>query len=453
MNGALKLSSIAAALQGDLIGKDAQFSSVSTDTRSLSEGSLYIALQGERFDGNEFIGQAEEAGAVAAIVSKLVHTSLPILLVEDTRKALADIALINRLNSPATVAALTGSQGKTTVKEMAGAILSQAGPTLITEKNLNNTIGVPLTLLRLKDERFAVIEMGANGHGEIEFSARAASPNIVLITKASAAHIEGFGSLQGIVEAKGEIIDQVQPNGVVILNADDENIWQWKARAAGKRTVLFGLEQDSKADYFATEIEIAASGRVSFTLNSPQGSIAVALNLFGKHNIMNALAASAIALEAGAVLADVPKGLASLKPISGRLQQLTGLKGSTILDDTYNASPDSFFSAIDVLMSFDGEKVVIAGDMKELGDESIESHKQVGSYAKKAGVNMLWATGDMSKSTVESFGAGGVHFDNKADLVDACKKIAENKTVFLIKGSRGAEMDIVVNHLIQEVDI
>ncbi len=452
MNTMLSLSSIAEALQGSLLAGDAQFIAVSTDTRSLSQGSLYVALQGERFDGNDFIDQAEKAGAVAAIVSRPVASVLPLLLVKDTHKALAELALINRKNSPAIVAALTGSQGKTTVKEMAGAILSETGPTLITQKNLNNTIGVPLTLLRLKDERFAVIEMGANGKGEIEFSAAAALPNIVLITKASAAHIEGFGSLQGIVEAKGEIIDQVQADGVVILNADDENVWQWQQRAAGKRVVLFGLEQASGADYFAGDIEIAASGRVGFTLNSPKGAVPVALKLFGKHNIMNALAASAIALEAGASLTDVAKGLLTLMPISGRLQQLVGLRGSKLLDDTYNASPDSFFSAIDVLMSFEGEKIVVAGDMKELGEEAEESHNQVGAYARNAGVTRLWATGEMSKLTVKSFGEGGIHFDNKAELIDACKDIADSKTTFLIKGSRGAEMDSVVTKLIQKED-
>jgi UDP-N-acetylmuramoyl-tripeptide--D-alanyl-D-alanine ligase len=449
MNSTLKLSAIAAALHGRLMGSDAEFSNASTDTRSLTKGSLYIALKGERFDGNEFIEQAKDAGAAAAIVSRQTDTTLPTLLVEDTGRALAGLALINRLQSPAIVAALTGSQGKTTVKEMAGAILSEAGSTLITEKNLNNTIGVPLTLLRLKDERFAVIEMGANGKGEIDVSAGAASPNIVLITKASAAHIEGFGSLQGIVEAKGEIIDHVQPDGVVILNGDDENVWQWKQRASGKRTIFFGLERSSGADYFASDIEIAASGRVGFTLNTPKGETAIALNLFGKHNIMNALAASAIALEAGASLSDVSKGLASLKPISGRLQQLAGLRGSKLLDDTYNASPDSFFSAIDVLMSFDGEKIVIAGDMKELGDETVQSHEQVGEYAKSAGVNRLWATGEMSKLTVESFGEGGMYFESKSELVDACKDIANSQITFLIKGSRGAEMDIVVSKLVQ----
>ncbi len=453
MNSTMALSSIAVGLQAELIGSDVKFLEASTDTRSLSKGSLYIALQGERFDGHDFLDQAQEAGAVAAVTSRRTNTTLPVLLVKDTSKALADLALINRMQSPAIVAALTGSQGKTTVKEMAGAILSEAGSTLVTEKNYNNTIGVPLTLLRLKDERFAVIEMGANGKGEIAFSARAASPNIVLITKASAAHIEGFGSLQGIVEAKGEIIDHVQPDGVVILNADDENVEQWKKRATGKRTVLFSLEATSNADYFASDIEVSANGKVSFCLNTPKGDVGIELCLYGKHNIMNALAASAIALEAGAKLTDLPKGLAALKPISGRLERVMGLRGCTLLDDTYNASPDSFFSAIDVLMSFDGEKIVVAGDMKELGSESAACHRQVGLYAKKAGVNMLWATGEDSKVTVESFGEGGIHFEKKMELIDACKDIADRKTVFLIKGSRGAEMDVVVNHLIQGVDI
>ncbi len=453
MNNSLSLSLIAASLDGELLSNDATFSSVSTDSRSLQANSLYVALKGERFDGHDFVAQAQDAGASGAVVSKKIHTTLPLLLVEDTHAALAKIGQINRNNSAATVAALTGSQGKTTVKEMAGAILSLTGSTLITEKNLNNTIGVPLTLLRLNDEKFAVIEMGANGRGEIDFSARAASPDVVLITKASAAHIEGFGSLQGIVDAKGEIIDHVRQGGVVILNADDPNVEQWKARASGKRCVFFGLDQSSGAEYCASAIDIAKNGQVNFTLNTPKGSMPVSLKLFGKHNIMNALAASALALEAGASLNDVSKGLAKLEPIKGRLKQLVGLRGSMILDDTYNASPDSFFSAIDVLMTFPGEKIVVAGDMKELGEESIESHKAVGSYAKKAGVSSLWATGEMSKLTVTSFGAEGAYFESQSELVDACKDIADSRIVFLIKGSRGAQMDVVVNQLVQREDI
>jgi UDP-N-acetylmuramoyl-tripeptide--D-alanyl-D-alanine ligase len=239
--GEMTLSDLAARTGGELIGADATFSKVSTDSRSVMPGDLYLALIGKHFNGHNFIDAAMQKGAVAAVVSDAAVTSIPVLQVSDTHKALGDLANVNRRRSDATVIALTGSQGKTTVKEMVGAILSNRAKTLITSKNLNNTIGVPLTLLRLMDEQFAVIEMGANGAGEIAFSVAITKPDIVLITKASAAHIEGFGSLQGIVEAKGEIIDGLGDLGIAVLNADDDNVEQWLRRAESKKTVLFSL--------------------------------------------------------------------------------------------------------------------------------------------------------------------------------------------------------------------
>ena len=256
MIGKLSLSEFAHRTGGELFGSDAQFSEISTDSRSIVSGDLYLCLIGEHYDGHDFVQAAVDGGAVAVVASKAVESSISALQVNDTHMALGALALINRQRSDATIIALTGSQGKTTVKEMAGAILSNRAKTLITSKNLNNTIGVPLTLLQLKDQKFAVIEMGANGAGEIAFSVGIAQPDIVLITKASAAHIEGFGSLQGIVEAKGEILDGLGGSGVAVLNADDENVGQWQQRASNSKVVLFSLLEKANSQYFSSEIDL-----------------------------------------------------------------------------------------------------------------------------------------------------------------------------------------------------
>lgn len=448
MIGEMTLTELASRTGGQLLGPDVAFSSVSTDSRSVEVGDLYLALVGERFNGHDFVEAAADRGAVAAIVSEAIETSIPVLRLSDTHKALGDLANANRRRSKATVIALTGSQGKTTVKEMAGAILSNRAKTLITSKNLNNTIGVPLTLLQLKDQEFAVIEMGANGAGEIAFSVEAAEPDIVLITKASAAHIEGFGSLQGIVEAKGEILDGLSESGIAVLNADDKNVGQWQRRAGNKKIVHFSLLEKAGSQYFASDIDATEVGKIGFKLHSPHGVTSIRLNMMGEHNVANAVSASALALEVGASLDDVANGLASLSSIDGRLKLRDGINGCTLIDDTYNASPDSFFSAIDALMSFSGRKFVIAGDMKELGEESAESHESVGAYAKRCGVNEFYATGEMSKLGVHAFGERAVHFQSQNELIEQCRASANRDAVFLVKGSRGAMMENIINELL-----
>ena len=446
MIGTHTLSALVAPLAGELQGNDLEFSLLTTDTRTLTAGSVYLALQGERFDGNDFVFQAQERGAGGAIVSRLARSTLPQLKVADTHKALGQIAAINRSRSEAYVVALTGSQGKTTVKELAGAILKEAAPTLVTAANLNNTIGVPLTLLQLEHQhRFAVIEMGANGHGEIAFSVAAAKPDLVLITNASAAHIEGFGSLAGIVKAKGEIIDGVKQGGTVLLNADDPNCAAWQQRAQGRRTVLFSRENAaSGAQYYARDISLAANAQSQFVLVSPVGEMAIVMQLLGKHNVMNAVAAAAAAMEAGASLEHVAAGLAKVAPVPGRLSPQAGINGSWLIDDSYNASPGSFCAAIDVLMCHNGPKYLVAGDMRELGQESEEAHRLVGEYAARAGVDQILAVGESSRTTAAAAGKQARHFDNKEDLIQACRKLAVSGATFLIKGSRGARMDTVV---------
>lgn len=449
MIGTMTLSSLARQLDGELLGSDAAFQELSTDTRLLVAGQAYLALVGEHFDGNEFVSQAAQRGAVAAIVSKAGEVAIPQLRVSDTHAALAAIARENRLRSDARVVALTGSQGKTTVKEMLAAIFAQAAPTLATRANLNNTIGVPLTLLRLESRhRYAVIEMGANRAGEIAFSVAAALPDVVLITGASAAHIEGFGSLQGIVTAKGEILDDLRGRGIAVLNADDPHVDQWITRAGDHHVVLFSYANKAgRSSYYANKVVLGGDGKVAFDLNTPLGSTTIELRMLGKHNIVNAVAAAAAAIEAGVGLDNIRAGLSSIAPVPGRMSPMAGANQSVLIDDSYNASPGSFFAAIDVLMSCRGRKVLVMGDMRELGSESAASHQAVGDYARAAGVDNLVATGNESRKAVAAFGDAGEWFADQEELIAACRKLAAEQVTFLVKGSRGSRMDVVVKAL------
>ena len=442
----MTLSLLVEELGGELTGADLEFSCLSTDTRTLARGSLYLALAGNNFDGNEFVNAAAEKGACAAVVSRELESIIPTLRVVDTHAALGKISALNRKRSRAKVIALTGSQGKTTVKEMLGAILTAAGETLITQGNLNNTIGVPLTLLDLEPRHdYAVIEMGANSAGEIGFSAGFTQPDIALITNASAAHIEGFGSLEGIVSAKGEIIDALGAEGLLILNADDAHVHDWILRAGSRRTVLFSTDLGREnADYSCSDIVLGARGKVSFNLITPMGQRRIAIKLLGVHNVANSVAAAATAIEAGASLDQVESGLASLQPVPGRMHPMVGVNNSCLIDDSYNASPSSFRAAIDVLGSCSGLRFLIAGDMKEMGKASESAHSAVGEYAAKAGIDKLWAVGEQSEITVKAFGSGGRHFSKMGELMTACQDMAASDVTFLVKGSRGAGMDAVV---------
>ena len=444
------LSRLAEQLDGEIIGCNVEISALSTDTRALKKGDTYLALIGPNFNGNDFLAEAESSGAIAAIVSNSTSKyaqPIPLLRVKDTHLALGKIASINRERSTARVIALTGSQGKTTVKEMIGAILCREGETLITQANQNNTVGVPLTLLQITDQhKFAVIEIGADCHGEIEFSAAMAKPDIALITNANAAHIEGFGSLQGIVEAKGEIIGTAEESASIILNADDENVAQWIERAAGKKVLQFSAA-NPQADCYAKDTIVGKKGVVSFTLNTPRGLEKISLQLLGKHNVTNAVAAATAALEVGASLQSIGEGLGSLAPVNRRLNPQVGFNSCCVIDDTYNASPSSFKAAIDVLVLFPEHKILIAGDMKELGSEAEQSHREVGRYANDSGVDALWTVGDLSSLTSAEFGKNGKHFATTSELIYACKALASSDVVFLVKGSRGAHMEVIVDEL------
>jgi UDP-N-acetylmuramoyl-tripeptide--D-alanyl-D-alanine ligase len=440
----MRLSSTADRLGGELHGEDLEFRAVSIDTRTLQPGDLYLAIQGGRFDGNDFVEDARGKGACAAIVSRLADTDIPQLLIGDTTAALGQIAMMNRLASEAKLIAITGSQGKTTVKEMTGSILDKVGSTLVTRGNLNNEIGVPLTLLRLSDEHeFGVIEMGANHAGEIAYSVGLVKPDVALITNAARAHIEGFGSLQGVARSKGEIIDGLEPDGTMVLNGDDQFFEAWKARAADRKVVSFSTKND-RADYFADQVQRGQDGRLSFRLIANGINQTVTLSLLGRHNISNALAAAALAIESGAGVGHVREGLQCIEAVKGRLSPVDNVLGGTVIDDSYNASPDSFRAAIDVLAEFEGHRILLAGDMAELGATTDLAHTELGAYARDAGIEELWTIGEYVRLSTRTFGPGARHFNDKESVINHCLEAVKPGVTLLVKGSRSAGLDEVI---------
>jgi UDP-N-acetylmuramoyl-tripeptide--D-alanyl-D-alanine ligase len=430
-------------------GADLEYTGVSTDTRSLSRGEIYLALRGPRFDGNDFLGAAASAGAVAAVVDRPVAGApLPLLAVDDGQAALTRAAGGWRARFAGPVVGVGGSNGKTTVKEMIAAILERGGATLATRGNLNNHIGVPLTLLRLDaSHRSAVIEIGTNHPGEIAALMNIARPNVGLITNAGAEHLEGFGDLDGVAREEGQMVAGLWPAGVAVINADDPFCDMWRGMTrAGVRT--FGI--DRPADFNAGNVswELADEGfRTSFALHSPLGNRAVRLNTGGRHNLRNAVAAAAAATAAGATLDHVVEGLAATQPVRGRLVPCRTRQGARLLDDSYNANPSSMTAGIDVLTQLPGETWLVMGDMGELGDSARASHVQIGAYARDHGVRRLFATGPLSTLSVEAFGTGASwHADTDA-LAQAVAAALSPDVTLLVKGSRSNRLERVVAHL------
>ncbi|WP_032097460.1 MULTISPECIES: UDP-N-acetylmuramoyl-tripeptide--D-alanyl-D-alanine ligase [unclassified Alteromonas] len=440
------LSWVAEKINGTLIGNDCDVSNVSTDTRIISEGAIYLALKGPNFNGHDFVNQAQRAGAKAIIASEDITTSLPVIQVSDTKVALGLLgAAVKASVAPKTIA-ITGSSGKTTVKEMCASILQGCGSVLATKGNFNNDIGVPLTLLRLEPHHdFAVMELGANHKGEIAYTTELVKPDVATIVNAAASHLEGFGSVDGVARAKSEIFDGLGNNGVAIVNIDSEFGDFWLDKVSGKQTLTFSPDQKNAADFTATDIEIKDSGCASFTLNTPKGHIAIALTIPGIHNVGNALLAAALTLNVGATLADVSAGLSAMNQVDGRLNVKRLNKQLRVLDDTYNANVASVKAAINTLGEFSGAKVFILGDMAELGDESDYYHQHVGEYAKQQGINYLYTMGALSHLASESF--GGRHFDNLDSLLASLQDdvvTAHQDISILVKGSRSSKMERVV---------
>lgn len=446
------LSQAAEAVRGTLHGGDRAFRGVSTDTRTLDAGELFFALRGPNYDGEEFIGRAAAGGAAGAVASKALDGQLPVIEVSDTRRALGALAADWRRKMPATVVGITGSNGKTTLKELAAACLSRVGPTLATRGNLNNDIGLPLMLAEIDPRhRFAVIEMGANHAGEIACLASLASPQVVAITNAAPAHLEGFGSIEGVAQAKGEILTGPETPEWAVLNADDRFFPLWKKLARNSNVASFGLSE--AADYRAVNLCPGASGS-SFTLlcrhagRNPE-ELDIRLPLAGRHNVVNACAAAAMASLLGVPGELIREALAGVRPVSGRLQPLKGIAGATVYDDSYNANPASVIAAAEFVAGCAGQGWLVLGDMRELGDDAAVLHRCVGEAARNAGVRRLYATGSLSRHAADAFGTAGCWFETMEELVESLKRDVSADVTVLVKGSRSMHMERVVQALQQ----
>jgi UDP-N-acetylmuramoyl-tripeptide--D-alanyl-D-alanine ligase len=440
-----RLSEVAQSAAGQLVGADREFSSVSTDTRTLKPGALFVALTGPNFDGHEFTGAALERGAAAALVERPLAADLPQVVVPDPLAALSAFARAWRRQFHIPVVGVTGSNGKTTTKELIGAILSRLGPTLVTRGNLNNHIGVPLTLLELTAQHsYAVIEMGANHQGEIAHLANIAEPTVGVVTNAGAAHLEGFGSLEGVAVGKGEMFRALPVEGVAVINADDAYAAYWRENRSAERVLTFGFEQP--ADFSAHKVQARsdASGfRTDFELVMPYGRKAATLHLAGLHNLRNALGAAAAACAAGAELDDIVAGLAAMKSVAGRLELKPALNGAYVVDDSYNANPSSLKAGLDAFRSFSGARWLVLGEMKELGASADELHAEVGRYARQAGVERLLAVGERARYAVEAFGSGAEWFEDVDALIDSARRSLRKDVAVLIKGSRANRLERV----------
>jgi len=444
----MRLSEAAALLNVPFTGADAEVLRVSTDSRNTQPGDLFIALRGAKFDGGVYAAQALQQGAVGVILdADQAPEVLHAIRVPDTRIALGQLAAgwRNRFTIP--IVAITGSNGKTTVKEMLASIMRAAAgaedAVLATEGNFNNDIGLPLMLLRLRDtHQYAVLEMGMNHLGEIDYLTRLAHPNVALINNAQAAHVGMLGSVAEIARAKCEIYNGLDAQGVAIVNADDAHVGMWREANIGRRIMSFGLGPDAnvRGEYRSDE-----QGS-TLTVHTVSERFEVRLQVPGTHNVRNALAACAAALALNIAPEHICAGLAGFTGVKGRLQKKPGRHGSTFVDDSYNANPDSVLAALKVLALHPGKKILVLGDMGELGDEAPALHAQMGLAARLAGIDKLFALGDLTRETVDAFGQGAAHFERIQELLTDLENELSPDTTVLVKGSRFMHMERVVQH-------
>ena len=443
----MRLGAIAMWTHGRLLGgsaelEQAEITGVTIDTRKLRPGDLFVAIKGERVDGHDYLDEALARGAVAALVARQVDSTLPQLLVDHVELALGDLASAVRAQRNVRVVGITGSNGKTTVKTLVASILSRHGRTHVSAGNYNNELGLPLSLLAMPaDTEYAVFEMGAGKPGDIAYLAAIARPDVGLVTLIAPAHLERMGSIEGVAETKGALYQALPADGIAVINADD-GFAGFFGGLAGSRTVLrFGL--DHPADVGADIVEQRADGS-RFVLGTPQGDASVNLPLPGRHNVANALAATAVALALEVPLETIVAGLEQVPAVAGRLHREATAGGWTIIDDSYNANPGSMAAAIDTLLLADGERWLVLGDMAELGADARALHAGVGARARERGVDRLFAVGPLGAATVEAFGAGGEHFDDKPALIAALRAQLHPGITCLVKGSRSAGMEQVV---------
>jgi UDP-N-acetylmuramoyl-tripeptide--D-alanyl-D-alanine ligase len=448
----MRLSEAAAAMGGQLIGDDVAFDSVSTDSRSIVPGQLFVALRGEKYDASRFASETLIKGAAGVVVNHYGAPQVsPSIVVDDTLIALGKLAAHWREKFTIPVAAITGSNGKTTVKEMLAAILraetGSADTVLATEGNLNNDIGCPLTMLKLRvQHRHAVLEMGMNHFGELAYLTRLARPTVALINNAQSAHVGFLGSVDAIAKAKGEIFQGLGATGAAVINVDDPHVEVWRSMNTSRPVIGFGFSNGAQVQGESVADETGQQLRI----RTAQGEATVHLQVAGEHNARNALGAAACALAMGAGLDAVSKGLAAFSGVKGRLQNKPGLHGALFIDDTYNANPDSAGAAITVLSRRAGKKILVLGDMGELGNEASALHAQVGLAARQSGIDRLFTLGELSQSATQAFGAGALHYERIQELLaDLENELAPDVTV-LVKGSRTMKMERVVDSFVGE---
>ena len=451
----MQLSQAAQILGGKLVGADVRFAAVASDSRDITAGDLFVALHGPNFDGSTYIASAAQGGAVAAMINatspSIGDAAIPLLVVEDTRLALGQLAAYWRTQFSSPMVAVTGSNGKTSVKEMLASILRTAAGSehavLATLGNFNNDIGLPLTLLKMRAvHRYSVIEMGMNHPGEIDYLTRLARPDVALINNAGSAHLAGLGSVEAVARAKGEIFSGLSAQGIAVINADDLYAPLWRDLAGTRTIIEFGLEKN-----------VAVHGRwqvkgygTSIVVDTPQGSFNAQLQVPGVHNVRNALAATAAALAVQISLPSIAAGLEKYAGMAGRMQRKTGINGAVLIDDSYNANPTSLRAALKVLAQCVGKKILVLGDMGELGEDAPRLHREVGAEARHLGVDQVFALGGLTPYAVAEFGPGARHFERIEDLLDALKQQLDANSTVLVKGSRFMHMERVVQHCTED---
>jgi len=437
----LPLSEICTALGLPVADSHAVIESIVTDSRKVRYGSLFAALPGQTVDGHDFVKAAAGMGASAVLVQKPVEVAVPQLLVGDVLLALGRIAVHWRQGLHPRVIGITGSNGKTTIKEMLASILRQQAEVLATEGNYNNELGVPLTLFRLEARhQYAVLEMGASKAGDIAYLAGIARPEVALISNIGPAHLAGFGSMEGVARAKGEIYQALPSTGYAVINGAEPWADLWRSLNSAQNVLTFGFDQNN-------DINMPTGGS-SPSVNTPLGQFILELHLPGQHNQLNALAATAAAVALSIPVEQIAAGLRAVQPVPGRLNLIHAEAGWLVIDDTYNSNPASLYSALQVLASMQGKAWLVLGDMKELGDDSRKMHSEVGDAARALGVRRIFATGEMSRFTTNAFGKGAEHFENRSSLIEALQAELRPGVNCLVKGSRSMGMEQVVNAII-----
>tara|TARA_B100001063_G_scaffold47822_1_gene41692 strand:- start:2 stop:1348 length:1347 start_codon:yes stop_codon:yes gene_type:complete len=445
----MKLTEIAESLNGKFNGSDRVIKGVSIDTRNIKKDELFFAIKGSNFDGNDYANEALNKGACAAIIDNPYISNNQKILVPNVKSALGELARLWKSKLPSQIIAVTGSNGKTTLKEILGTCLSVTHKTFSTKGNFNNDVGLPLMIFEMNNSyEFAVLEMGANKEHEIEHLVEIASPDIVVINNAALAHLDGFINIDGVAKAKGEILQGSKSPNFAILNRDDNYFDLWSNM--GKQSEIISFGSDSKAMVYPRNI-ILEKNYCTFDLNCPHGLETINLNLPGIHNVINACAAAAVMYSLSKDISEIKKGLESVTPVTGRLEFISLKSGHEIINDTYNANPKSTLAAIDYLKSNRNTKVFVFGDMLELGVNKRQMHNIIGDKLNEAGVDYLFGFGEMTKYTVNKFNNHGLWYEDINLLINDLKKLMleDNGITILVKGSRSMRMERVIQEIIK----